>query len=106
VLVLLACSAALTSCKNKCCEFVCEEDNVFRCQTEKVHDKAECKQVVKEICGEAAADEQISCAELSDGGVACDFPVTGVPWDLYDDEGAACTGAEWTDHWCGNQAGE
>ena len=72
---------AFVGCKNKCCEFVCIDDEnlTSRCQTEKVADKAECKDVIEDICGEPAADSRIQCHETPDG-VECDYPATGVPW--------------------------
>ena len=66
---------------------------------EKVGDAAECKEVIEDICGEPAADSRIECHETSDG-VECDYPASGVPWDLYDDEGSACNGGKWGSDWC------
>jgi len=92
---------ALAGCKDKCCEFVCIDDEnlTSRCQTEKVADKAECVEVIEDICGEPAAKSRIQCSETADG-VECDYPATGVPWDLYDDEGGACSGGKWGSDWC------
>jgi len=97
----LLCSVALLGCKDKCCEFVCvdEESLTSRCQTEKVHDAAECKEVIEDICGEPAAEHRIECHETTDG-VECDYPASGVAWDLYDDDGSACSGGKWGSDWC------
>ena len=53
----------------------------------------------EDICGEPAAAGRIECHETA-AGVECDYPTTGVPWDLYDDEGSACTGGKWGSEWC------
>lgn len=100
IVSILFCTA-LVGCQDKCCEFVCIdwEQLTSRCQTEKVGDRAECKEVIEDICGEPAAAHRIECHETA-GGVECDYPDSGVPWDLYDDDGSACKGGEWGSEWC------
>lgn len=102
MIILMILGAAIVGCRNKCCEFVCIDGTNFRCQTEKVADKAECKEVVQEICGEPAAEGEFECETPADGGPGCVSPVSGMPWELYESEGSACKGSDWTDAWCGS----
>jgi hypothetical protein len=103
MIILLGLGAAVGGCKTECCEFVCIDGDNYRCQTEKVADKSECKEVVEEICGQPAAEGEYECVSPADGGPGCVPPAHGMPWEFYESEGSACTKATWTDAWCGDE---